>query len=43
MAFAITTFRGAMQVGVSYRIADVSADLASRVAEGFLAEIHALA
>ena len=42
IALAITTFRGAMQVGVSYRIADVSADLAARVAEGFLAEIHAL-
>jgi hypothetical protein len=42
IALAVTTFRGAMQVGVSYRIEDVSADLAARVAEGFLAEIHAL-
>ena len=43
MAFAITTFRGALQVGVSFRIADVSSDLASRVARGFLGQIHALA
>jgi hypothetical protein len=42
MAFAITTFHGAMQVGVSFRIADIDAELASRVATGFLEQIHAL-
>ncbi len=43
LAFAITTFRGAMQLGVSYRIADVSAETAARVARGFLGQIHTLA
>jgi len=43
VAFAITTFRGAMQVGVSFRIADVSADTAAAIASGFLDQIRGLA
>jgi hypothetical protein len=43
LAFAITTFRGAMQVGVSFRVADVTAETASRVARGLVGEIQALA
>jgi len=42
LAFAITTFRGSMQIGVSYRIADVSAETALRVANGLLEQIRAL-
>ncbi|HTS20538.1 MAG TPA: hypothetical protein VMN79_01905 [Casimicrobiaceae bacterium] len=42
LAFAITTFRGRMQVGVSYRIADLSADTARRVADALLGLMHGL-
>jgi hypothetical protein len=40
LAFAITTFRGAMQIGVSHRIADVDAETARRVAERLLDQIR---
>jgi len=43
LVFSITTFRGTMQVGVSFRTSDVSADTASRVARAFIAQIEALA
>ena len=43
LAFAITTFRGAMQIGVSFRVADVSADTATRVGRALLGQIEALA
>ena len=36
MVFAITTFRGAMHLGVSFRTADVSRETAGRVATTFL-------
>jgi hypothetical protein len=36
MVFAITTFHGAMHLGVSFRIADVSRETAERVATAFL-------
>jgi hypothetical protein len=42
LAFAITTFRGAMQIGVSFRIADVNAETALRVANGLLDQIRTL-
>jgi hypothetical protein len=42
MVFAITTFRGALQLGVSYRTADVSRETAERVAGGLLERIRAL-
>ena len=42
LAFAITTFRGAMQIGVSFRSSDVSADIALRVAKGVLEQIRKL-
>lgn len=43
LAVAITTFRGAMQVGISYRLADVTSDTATRVARALLAQIETLA
>jgi hypothetical protein len=43
LAFAVTTFHGAMQVGVSYRSADVSAETAKRIAGGFVDEVRRLA
>ena len=42
LAFAITTFRGAMQIGVSFRIADVNSQTARRVADGVLDQIRTL-
>ena len=42
LAFAVTTFRAAMQIGVSYRIADVNAETASRVASNLLDGIRTL-
>lgn len=42
MVFAITTFRGAMQVGVSFRSADVSRETALRVATFFLQQVREL-
>lgn len=42
MVFAITTFRGGMQVGVSFRIADLSRETALRVATSFLDQVHEL-
>jgi hypothetical protein len=42
MVFAITTFRGAMQLGVSFRIADVSRETAEGIAAAFLDQIRAL-
>jgi hypothetical protein len=42
IVFAITTFGGAMQLGVSFRRADVSGDLATGVATEFLRQIHVL-
>jgi hypothetical protein len=42
MVFAVTTFRGVLQLGVSYRTADVSRDTAERVAGVFLEQIRAL-
>jgi hypothetical protein len=42
IVFAITTFGGAMQLGVSFRRADVSGELATSVATEFLRQIHLL-
>jgi hypothetical protein len=43
IALAVTTFRGAMELGVSFRVADVSADMASRIGNELIAQIRALA
>ena len=43
LAFAITTLRGTMQIGVSFRIADVARDTAERIAEEIVRQIHELA
>jgi hypothetical protein len=43
IALAVTTFRGRMELGVSFRVADVSADLASRIANEIVTQIRALA
>jgi hypothetical protein len=43
MVFALTTFRGALQLGVSYRTADLSRETAGRVADAFVEQIRALA
>jgi hypothetical protein len=43
LAFAITTFHGAMQVGVSYRVPDMSAETAQRIAAGFVDQVRRLA
>jgi len=42
LAVAITTFRGAMQFGVSFRQADVTSDTATRIARALLGQIEAL-
>lgn len=42
MVFAITTFRGTLQLGVSYRTADVSGEAAARVADALVEQIRAL-
>jgi NRPS condensation-like uncharacterized protein len=42
LALAVTTFRGAMQIGVSFRIADVNAEMARRVADGVLEQVRTL-
>lgn len=42
MVFAITTFRGALRLGVSYRTADVSRAAVERVAGAFVEQIRAL-
>jgi hypothetical protein len=42
MVFAITTFRGAMQLGVSFRTTDLSRETALRVATTFLGQVHDL-
>jgi hypothetical protein len=42
IVFAITTFRGAMQIGVSFRTADFSRETALRIATEFLGQIHNL-
>lgn len=43
LAFAITTFRGVMQIGVSFRSTDVDAQTARTIAEHLLAQIRTLA
>jgi hypothetical protein len=43
LALAVTTFRGAMQIGVSYRTADVDAETTRTIAESLLAQIRTLA
>jgi NRPS condensation-like uncharacterized protein len=43
LALAITTFRGAMQIGLSYRTADVDAETTRTIAENLLAQIRTLA
>jgi NRPS condensation-like uncharacterized protein len=40
MVFAVTTFRGAMQLGISFRSADMSRETAERVATAFLGQIR---
>jgi hypothetical protein len=42
MVFAITTFRGALRLGVSYRTADVSRETVEQVAGALVEEIRAL-
>ena len=42
MVFAITTFRGAMHLGVSFRIADLSRETVERVSTAFLGQVHDL-
>jgi len=42
LAFAITTFRGVMQVGVSHRVDDVSTETARRIANGLADQIRSL-
>jgi hypothetical protein len=42
MVFALTTFRGAMHLGVSFRTADVSRETAERVATTFLDQVRNL-
>jgi len=42
MVFAITTFRGALRLGVSYRTADVSRETVEHVADALVEEILAL-
>jgi hypothetical protein len=43
LAFAITTFRGAMQIGVSFRTADVSPETAQTIADNLVSQIRAVA
>jgi hypothetical protein len=42
LAFAITTFRGSMQIGVSFRIADVAPDTAEQIARRIVSQIQKL-
>src|SRR5262249_50520313 len=43
LAFAITTFRGVMQIGVSFRSVDLDAETTRTITESLLAQIRTLA